>query len=166
MQRESARKEMSRMKIKSMFWFEKWYKQRLTKIYKFLIHWVFGQRARDRQCIDYIVIYGNGRFKAGLLLGIVLLSLFLLLSFISIAIWAAINNSNTTGQRRMMLIISAYLMICLLSSAIYIIFQRHRKFWLLIRPVSKDWWRRWTAICMLLNCRKVQFCVMFRIFGS
>ena len=76
---------------------------------------------------DYIVIYGNGRFKAGLLLGIVLLLLFLLLSFISIAIWAAIN-SNTTGQRRMMLIISAYLMIWLAFGNLYYFFSDTENF--------------------------------------
>ena len=60
-------------------------------------------------------------------MGIVLLLLFLLLSFISIAIWAAIN-SNTTGQRRMMLIISAYLMIWLAFGNLYYFFSDTENF--------------------------------------
>ena len=63
----------------------------------------------------------------GGLLGIVLLLLFLLLSFISIAIWAAIN-SNTTGQRRMLLIISAYLMIWLAFGNLYYFFSDTENF--------------------------------------
>lgn len=55
------------------------------------------------------------------------LLLFLLLSFISIAIWAAIN-SNTTGQRRMMLIISAYLMIWLAFGNLYYFFSDTENF--------------------------------------
>lgn len=76
---------------------------------------------------DYIVIDGDGRFKASILLGFVLLLLFLLLSFISIAIWAAIN-SKATGQRRMVLIISAYLMIWLAFGNLYYFFSDTENF--------------------------------------
>lgn len=119
------------MKIKiDVFGLKKWYKQLLDEnFYKFLISLGLLASAPVIASVlfDYIVIYGNGRFKAGLLLGIVLLLLFLLLSFISIAIWAAIN-SNTTGQRRMMLIISAYLMIWLAFGNLYYFFSDTENF--------------------------------------
>lgn len=119
------------MKIKiDVFGLKKWYKQLLDEnFYKFLISLGLLASAPVIASVlfDYIVIYGNGRFKAGLLLGIVLLLLFLLLSFISIAIWAAIN-SNTTGQRRMMLIISAYLMLWLAFGNLYYFFSDTENF--------------------------------------
>ena len=119
------------MKIKiDVLGLKKWYKQLLDEnFYKFLISLGLLASAPVIASVlfDYIVIYGNGRFKAGLLLGIVLLLLFLLLSFISIAIWAAIN-SNTTGQRRMMLIISAYLMIWLAFGNLYYFFSDTENF--------------------------------------
>ena len=74
------------MKIKiDVFGLKKWYKQLLDEnFYKFLISLGLLASAPVIASVlfDYIVIYGNGRFKAGLLLGIVLLLLFLLLSFI------------------------------------------------------------------------------------
>lgn len=119
------------MKVRiDVFGLKKWYKQLLDEnFYKFLISLGLLACAPVIASIlfDYIVIYGNGRFKAGLLLGIVLLLLFLLLSFISIAIWAAIN-SNTTGQRRMLLIISAYLMIWLAFGNLYYFFSDTENF--------------------------------------
>lgn len=72
------------MKIKiDVFGLKKWYKQLLDEnFYKFLISLGLLASAPVIASVlfDYIVIYGNGRFKAGLLLGIVLLLLFLLLS--------------------------------------------------------------------------------------
>lgn len=122
------RKEMSKMV--DVFGLKRWYQRLLAEnFYKFLVS--LGLLA----CVpliasvvfDYIVIDGDGRFKASILLGFVLLLLFLLLSFISIAIWAAIN-SKATGQRRMVLIISAYLMIWLAFGNLYYFFSDTENF--------------------------------------
>lgn len=120
------------MKIKiDVFGLKKWYKQLLDEnFYKFLISLGLLASAPVIASVlfDYIVIYGNGRFKAGLLLGIVLLLLFLLLSFISIAIWAAINSNTTYGSAAY----DAYyqrLSDDLAGLRQFILFfQRHRKF--------------------------------------
>ncbi|CAK7042730.1 potassium channel family protein [Phascolarctobacterium sp.] len=122
------RKEMSKMV--DVFGLKRWYQRLLAEnFYKFLVSLGLLACAPLIASVvfDYIVIDGDGRFKASILLGFVLLLLFLLLSFISIAIWAAIN-SKATGQRRMVLIISAYLMIWLAFGNLYYFFSDTENF--------------------------------------
>lgn len=128
MQGEYLRKEMSKMV--DVFGLKRWYQRLLAEnFYKFLVSLGLLACAPLIASVvfDYIVIDGDGRFKASILLGFVLLLLFLLLSFISIAIWAAIN-SKATGQRRMVLIISAYLMIWLAFGNLYYFFSDTENF--------------------------------------
>ena len=113
-----------------VFGLKRWYQRLLAEnFYKFLVSLGLLACAPLIASVvfDYIVIDGDGRFKASILLGFVLLLLFLLLSFISIAIWAAIN-SKATGQRRMVLIISAYLMIWLAFGNLYYFFSDTENF--------------------------------------
>lgn len=122
------RKEMSKMV--DVFGLKRWYQRLLAEnFYKFLVSLGLLACAPLIASVvfDYIVIDGDGRFKASILLGFVLLLLFLLLSFISIAIWAAIN-SKATGQRRIVLIISAYLMIWLAFGNLYYFFSDTENF--------------------------------------
>lgn len=122
------RKEMSKMV--DVFGLKRWYQRLLAEnFYKFLVSLGLLACAPLIASVvfDYIVIDGDGRFKASILLGFVLLLLFLLLSFISIAIWAAIN-SKATGQRRMVLIIIAYLMIWLAFGNLYYFFSDTENF--------------------------------------
>lgn len=113
-----------------VFGLKRWYQRLLAEnFYKFLVFLGLLACAPLIASVifDYIVIDGDGRFKASILLAFVLLLLFLLLSFISIAIWAAIN-SKATGQRRMVLIISAYLMIWLAFGNLYYFFSDTENF--------------------------------------
>ena len=117
-------------KMVDVFGLKRWYQRLLAEnFYKFLVSLGLLACAPLIASVvfDYIVIDGDGRFKASILLGFVLLLLFLLLSFISIAIWAAIN-SKATGQRRMVLIISAYLMIWLAFGNLYYFFSDTENF--------------------------------------
>lgn len=134
------------MKIRvDVFGLKKWYQQLLAEnFYKFLVFLGLLAYAPVFASIlfDYIVIYGDGRFKAGILLGFVLLLLFLLLSFISIALWAAVN-SKATGEQRMLLIISAYLMIWLAFGNLYYFFSDTENFVVTnsnsVTGIVKDW---------------------------
>lgn len=145
-------------KMVDVFGLKRWYQRLLAEnFYKFLVSLGLLACAPLIASVvfDYIVIDGDGRFKASILLGFVLLLLFLLLSFISIAIWAAIN-SKATGQRRMVLIISAYLMIWLAFGNLYYFLAIRKILWRPILPVSKGWSRNGTVTCTLPTCRKVR----------